>query len=106
MLNFSLIMSLENERNLIAGANELDYHFIGVSVVNFKQERFCDLISVKQNDRCLKCGGKLGLKMGIEVGHIFKLGQKYSSAMSANFLDENGKTQPFLWGATALAYHV
>lgn len=97
-VEFFIDSELENERNLIAGANELDYHFIGVSIVNFKQERFCDLISVKQNDRCLKCGGKLALKMGIEVGHIFKLGQKYSSAMSANFLDENGKTQPFFMG--------
>ena len=56
------------------------------------------MIEVKENDSCIKCGGKLKRSKGIEVGHIFKLGQKYSRAMNANFLDENGKSVPFYMG--------
>ncbi|MPB59297.1 proline--tRNA ligase, partial [Campylobacter fetus] len=62
------------------------------------KDRFKDLAGVKENDCCAKCGAKLKLSKGIEVGHIFKLGQKYSKTMNANFLDENGKSKPFYMG--------
>ncbi len=97
-VDFYIDCELENEKQMIMGANEKDYHLIGIDVMNLNPERFKDLIEVKENDSCIKCGGKLKRSKGIEVGHIFKLGQKYSRAMNANFLDENGKSVPFYMG--------
>lgn len=97
-VDFYLDKELEGEKQMIMGANEKDYHLIGIDVVNLNKDRFKDLVEVKENDCCAKCGGKLRLSKGIEVGHIFKLGQKYSKAMNANFLDENGKSKPFYMG--------
>lgn len=97
-IDFYLDQELENEKQMIIGANEKDCHLIGIDVVNLNKDRFKDLVEVKENDYCLKCGGKLKKSKGIEVGHIFKLGQKYSKAMNAHFLDENGKAQAFYMG--------
>ncbi|MDE5591876.1 MAG: hypothetical protein K2I63_02830, partial [Helicobacter sp.] len=96
---------LEDEKNLIMGANEEEYHFVGIDLSLCEGLEFKDLIEVKEGDSCPKCGatksnkaGKLYFTKGIEVGHIFQLGSKYSSAMGASFLDENGKTKPFIMG--------
>ncbi len=97
-VSFFIDNELENEKNLICGANEKDYHLVGVNLVNFKKERFADLVQAQKGDKCCKCGCELDITKGIEVGHIFQLGQKYSSAMNATFLDENGKAQPFYMG--------
>jgi prolyl-tRNA synthetase len=97
-VKFFIDNELKEEKNLICGANERDYHYVGVSMFNFKDERYADLAEVKEGDLCPCCGGRLSLTKGIEVGHIFQLGQKYSSAMSAAFLDQNGKSQPFFMG--------
>ena len=97
-VKFYIDKELKEAKNLICGANELDYHFVGVSMFNFKDERYADLVSVKAGDRCACCGGVLGVTKGIEVGHIFQLGQKYAKAMGATFLDKNGKAQPFYMG--------
>lgn len=97
-VEFFIDKELEGETQMICGANEKDYHFVGVSVTNFNSDRFKDLAEVKQGDRCPHCGGKLSVSKGIEVGHIFQLGQKYSAAMNATFLDENGKAKPFYMG--------
>ena len=59
---------------------------------------FADLVAVQEGDSCACCGGKLQYTKGIEAGHIFQLGTKYSAAMNANFLDENGKAKPFVMG--------
>jgi prolyl-tRNA synthetase len=88
---------LEGENNIVCGANEVDYHLTGVDLNKFDLE-FADLIEVKQGDLCACCGGKLSHTKGIEAGHIFQLGTKYSSAMNATFLDANGKAQPFIMG--------
>ena len=56
------------------------------------------MIAVKEEDTCACCGGKLAYTKGIEAGHIFQLGDKYSKAMNATFLDENGKAKPFIMG--------
>ncbi|WP_404319724.1 proline--tRNA ligase [Malaciobacter canalis] len=88
---------LEGENNIVCGANEVDYHLSGVDLNKFDLE-FADLIEVKQGDLCACCGGKLSHTKGIEAGHIFQLGTKYSSAMNATFLDSNGKAQPFIMG--------
>jgi prolyl-tRNA synthetase len=57
-----------------------------------------DLVAVQEGDLCSCCGGKLSYTKGIEAGHIFQLGTKYSEAMDAKFLDSNGKAQPFEMG--------
>ncbi|MDL0088330.1 proline--tRNA ligase [Campylobacter gastrosuis] len=95
---FFIDKELKDNTQMICGANEIDYHFIGVSVSSFKDDRFKDLVAVKSGDKCPNCGGNLELSKGIEVGHIFQLGDKYSSAMNATFLDENGKAKPFMMG--------
>ncbi len=97
-MEFYIDSELKEEKNLICGANEENYHFVGVSMFNFKDSRYKDLVQVNAGDICPKCGGKLGITKGIEVGHIFQLGQKYADAMDAKFLDKNGKTQPFYMG--------
>lgn len=91
-------VELKEAKNLICGANEEDYHYVGVSMFNFKDERYKDLSSVNAGDLCACCGAILGVTKGIEVGHIFQLGQKYAKAMGATFLDKNGKAQPFYMG--------
>lgn len=93
---------LEDCKHLIMGANEEDYHFVGVDLSLCEGIEFRDLIEVKAGDLCPKCGeykqGELYLTQGIEVGHIFQLGDKYSSAFEAFFLDESGRSKPFLMG--------
>ncbi|EAH8201607.1 proline--tRNA ligase [Campylobacter lari] len=97
-VDFYVDHELENETNMIIGANKKDYHLIGINVVNLNKERFKDLAAVKEHDLCPKCQHKLKQSKGIEVGHIFKLGKKYSQAMNASYLDENGKAQFFTMG--------
>ncbi len=91
---------LENRNNLVVGANEENYHYKGAKLHrDFECDKIADLRSVKEGEVCPKCEkGKLKRIRGIEVGHIFKLGLKYSQAMNALFLDKNGKTQPFYMG--------
>ena len=88
---------LKDEENLITGANKKDYHLQGYSLKG-KDFEYADLVTVKAGDKCVKCGGELSITKGIEVGHIFKLGDKYSKAMDATFLDRNGKRVPFIMG--------
>ena len=88
---------LKNEENLITGANKTDYHLQGYSLKG-KDFEYADLVTVKAGDKCVSCGGELSITKGIEVGHIFKLGDKYSKALDATFLDRNGKRVPFIMG--------
>ncbi|MFK5881950.1 MAG: proline--tRNA ligase [Sulfurospirillum sp.] len=97
-VEFYIDNELKEGKNLICGANEDNYHFVGVSMFNFKDSRYKDLAQVGAGDICPKCDGKLSVTKGIEVGHIFQLGQKYAAAMDAKFLDKNGKTQAFYMG--------
>ena len=97
-VEFYIDNELRGESQMICGANERDYHFVGVSVSSFNAERFKDLTAVKAGDKCPCCGGNLSVSKGIEVGHIFKLGTKYSEPMGATFLDENGKAKAFIMG--------
>lgn len=97
-VEFYIDKELRGESQMICGANERDYHFVGVSVSSFNADRFKDLTAVKAGDKCPCCGGNLSVSKGIEVGHIFKLGTKYSEPMGATFLDENGKAKPFIMG--------
>ena len=65
---------------------------------NFDASSITDIKEIKEDDSCPHCDGKLSLTKGIEVGHIFKLGTTYSKALKAEYLDENGKSQPFIMG--------
>lgn len=90
---------LLDAKNMICGANELDYHFVGVDMsVLSEVAYFADIAEVNAGDSCPHCNGELSFTKGIEVGHIFKLGTTYSAALKAEYLDENGKAQPFIMG--------
>ena len=90
---------LKNASNMVCGANELDYHFVGVDLsVISEMAYFADVAEVNEGDSCPNCDGTLSFTKGIEVGHIFKLGDKYSEALKAQYLDENGKAQAFIMG--------
>lgn len=90
---------LKSAKNLICGANEADNHFVGVDLgILDDVAYFADIAEVNEGDICPYCEGELSFTKGIEVGHIFKLGTTYSAALKAEFLDENGKSQPFIMG--------
>ena len=89
---------LENSQGMICGGNEENFHFINVDLKVIENIKYFDVIAVKEGDVCACCGGKLSYTKGIEAGHIFQLGDKYSKAMNATFLDENGKAKPFIMG--------
>ena len=95
---FIIDEALKGETSLICGANEQDYHIIGCDLTKLIAP-YADLAAVREGDKCPVCGGELTLKKkGIEVGHIFQLGTRYSKPMEAMFLDKNGKQKPFVMG--------
>jgi len=84
---------------MVVGANRADTHLKGVVPGrDFEIGRFEDLVFAREGDLCPRCASRLSSSRGIEVGHIFKLGTKYSSAMNATFLDEKGESHPFIMG--------
>jgi prolyl-tRNA synthetase len=86
--------SLEGRRNMVCGANQLDYHFRNVTPGrDFSWTLAAEIRSVNGGEGCPKenCTGKLVVGKAVEIGHIFKLGYKYSEAMGARVLDPNGK---------------
>ncbi|CAD7775725.1 MAG: Proline--tRNA ligase [Candidatus Methanoperedenaceae archaeon GB37] len=99
-LNIPIIAdnSLKNMVNFVTGANKTDYHFINVNLDDFKISQFADVRFITSEDRCPRCRGELEFKKGIEVGHIFKLGTKYSEALKATYLDAQGKEQFIIMG--------
>jgi prolyl-tRNA synthetase len=83
----------------IAGANKKDTHVMHVDMArDVKLTGYADLRQITADDVCPRCGAPISLPKGIEVGHVFKLGTKYSQAMNACFLDENGKEKPMIMG--------
>jgi len=90
--------SLRGATNMICGANEIDYHFVGVDLSVLDNPNFKDIRTVKEGDLCPHCQATLVEKKGIEVGHIFQLGDVYSKPLKATFLDENGKEKPLIMG--------
>lgn len=83
--------------NFIVGANETDYHFVNVNTDDFKAE-VIDVRTIAPGDPCPKCGQPISTTQGIEVGHIFKLGTKYTEALECTYLDENSASQPMIMG--------
>ena len=85
--------------DFVVGANEEDYHFTGVNWGrDLPEPEVYDLRNVVEGDPSPDGKGTLAICRGIEVGHVFMLGTRYSDAMNATFLDENGKTQPMVMG--------
>lgn len=97
-IRFVMDNDTKNATSMICGANEADYHFVGVDLSVMGDVAFADLSAVQEGDGCPHCAGKLLHTKGIEVGHIFKLGTVYSVPLKAEFLDENGRSQPFIMG--------
>jgi len=84
--------ALEDRKNLIAGANKEDYHVKNITPGrDFEPTAYADLRNVEAGDTCPNCDGKLSLDQAVEIGHIFKLGYRYSESMGARVLDKNGK---------------
>jgi prolyl-tRNA synthetase len=85
--------------NAITGANEADAHLTGVNVDrDFKVDCFADLRKAVDGDPCPRCSSKLSLQHAIEIGHVFKLGTKYSEALNAKFLDSDEQLKPIIMG--------
>ncbi len=91
-------LTAKEMKNFVIGANETDKHLVGVNWSDLNTPIFADIRLVEAGEKCPDCGEPLYVTKGIEVGNIFQLGTKYSKAMNAVYLDENGKTQPFIMG--------
>jgi prolyl-tRNA synthetase len=87
-------------KNFVTGGNEKDLHFKNVNLDrDFRVERFADIRNVVPGDSCPRCdSGRMEIWRGIEVGHVFKLGTKYSEALKATYLDADGKEQIIFMG--------
>ncbi|KPJ74058.1 hypothetical protein AMJ52_02110 [candidate division TA06 bacterium DG_78] len=91
---------LKDCTGMITGANHNNYHIKGLNIKrDVKVSEFLNLRTVKPGDTCTRCEGKLELYSGLELGHIFKLGTKYTEKLGATFLDENGKKKPIVMGS-------
>ncbi|MBC7420538.1 MAG: proline--tRNA ligase [Bdellovibrio sp.] len=90
---------IKNLKNYIVGANENDYHIKNVNHDrDYKLTEFADLRMAREGDKCPESDGRLKSYRGIEVGHVFYLGQKYAQKMNGNFLDKNGRAQFYEMG--------
>lgn len=89
---------IKNMVNFVIGANKTDYHYINANLEDIKVDIFADIKSARAGDVCPRCGGFVKTVRGIEVGHIFKLGTRYTEALDCKYLDENGKEQYMIMG--------
>ena len=91
---------VQGMKNVVLGANEKDQHFINADCGrDYNVSEFIDIRTVEAGDACPRCDtGKLEMWRGIEVGHVFKLGTKYSKALNATYLDANGREQIIFMG--------
>jgi prolyl-tRNA synthetase len=93
-------LGLRDRREMVTGANRDDFHLRHVDVErDIKVGRWTDLRAVTAGEQCVRCGSALTLWKGIEVGHIFKLGTKFSQALGAMVQDEAGETRPIIMGS-------
>jgi prolyl-tRNA synthetase len=84
----------------VVGGNKVDTHIMNVNPQkDFKIDKIADIRYVTENDRCPKCKEALNVSNGIELGHVFKLGTRYSDSLGAKFLDSNGKERPIIMGS-------
>ena len=93
-------LSLKDANNMFSGANKNDFHIGGIDFVRDVQiVEYADLRTVKSGEGCTKCDKNLDVFSAIELGHIFKLGTKYSESMGAKFIDEKGEEHPIIMGS-------
>ena len=91
--------SVMNMHNFCCGANKSDEHYLNVNPGrDFTPTYIADIRLIQETDACPHCGGKISKARGIEVGQVFKLFTKYSEALKATYLDENGKEKPMVMG--------
>ncbi len=96
-------ISLKGRTNWIVGGNKKDTHITGANPGrDFNEPEYADFTTAVAGDRCPRCDGTLELFRGIEVGHVFKLGTKYSESMNCRYLDEKGERQPMIMGCYGL----
>ncbi len=82
---------VESMTNFVVGANITGYHYINVNLKDFEVYKVGDITNIKEGDVCPKCNGKIYFKKGIEIGNLFKLGDKYSKSLNLTYLDKNNK---------------
>ena len=87
------------EGQFVVGANRTGFHLRGVEHGRDFEARFADIREPREGDTCPKCGGRLAFQTALEVGHIFKLGTRYSEPLGARFLDEDGIERPIVMGS-------
>ncbi|AJC73780.1 prolyl-tRNA synthetase [Pseudothermotoga hypogea DSM 11164 = NBRC 106472] len=86
-------------KNVVVGGMKEDYHYVNANVGrDFNPDHYTDLVLVVENDPCPVCGKPLQAMKGIELGHVFKLGTKYSQSMGAYYMDREGNLKPFIMG--------
>lgn len=91
---------LKDGNNLYSGANENDFHIGGIDLIrDVPTVEYFDLRTVESGEGCVNCKSPIDVFKAIELGHIFKLGTKYTDAMGVNYLDENGKEHPIVMGS-------
>ncbi len=91
-VNVIVDLGLENRKNLVGGANKLDYHFRNITPGrDFTWTVLADIRNVAEGEGCPVCGTPLKVAKAVEIGHIFKLGYRYTESMGARVLDPNGK---------------
>jgi prolyl-tRNA synthetase len=90
---------VEFMRNAATGANQKDAHLVGVNPGrDFQPEQYADLRNAVEGDPCPRCSARLAMRNAIEVGHVFKLGTKYSEALNARFLDDQEQLHTIIMG--------
>jgi len=92
-------LSVQRMKNYVVGGMEIDTHYVNANHGrDFEISEWADLKLVEAGDRCPKCGEPMQSTKGIELGHIFKLGTKYSDSMGAYFTEQDGSKKPFIMG--------
>ncbi|NWG04395.1 MAG: proline--tRNA ligase, partial [Syntrophaceae bacterium] len=93
-------LDIQEMVNFVTGANEKDTHLVNVNTDrDFKASQYVDIRKFSPGDHCPLCGGETRMDKGIEVGHTFKLGTKYSQSMGATYLDNQGKEKLMITGS-------
>jgi len=91
---------LAHSPNMVAGANEAGFHLRNTNLGrDYQADIIADIAQAEDGAPCPQCGGKLEAKRGVEVGNIFKLGTRYTEALDATFLDEEGESHPIIMGS-------
>lgn len=93
-------LALHGRKNMTTGANRDDFHLRGVDIDrDIRVTQWADLRTVQTGEGCPQCGAPLSIRKGLEIGHIFKLGTKYSESMGATVLDQEGREVPIVMGS-------